>query len=118
MAGPINGEEFSMTLTTTKPMKLSQDLVKEHFKNDPQTLASFYKESVVHTMKSTRIKGEKAKFTMPNLANATPGGLSDMLGKVREEIKDLKKLEGIYKTALAARAGIELAKKGEGDDEE
>ena len=39
---------------------------------------------------------------LPNLSNATPGFLADELGRVREELKALKMLEGHYKEALVA----------------
>jgi len=40
---------------------------------------------------------------VPNLGNATPEGLIDMLGDVREQKKRLEFLEGVYKAALEAR---------------
>jgi hypothetical protein len=50
--------------------------------------------------------------TLPNMANYTPGGIIDMLGDTRVEIKRLQFLEGVYKEALKARA-TELQLKGE-----
>ena len=50
--------------------------------------------------------------SVPNLANATPGGLIDMLGDIRTEIKRLQFLEGVYKQAIEARV-TPLQLKGE-----
>jgi len=40
---------------------------------------------------------------MPNLSNATPEFIVDELGRVREQLKELKTLEGFYKQGLMAR---------------
>ena len=61
------------------------------------------KEIQFSMMKTVRHTGKKPEFVMPNLANATLPGLIDMLGLTREEMKDLKKLEGMYKDAIEAR---------------
>jgi len=115
---PIKGEDFVLTVTSSPVVRISSTLVKEMFAHDAKMLKALSTESVTVTMKTPRVNGKKANFVMPNLANATPGGLVDMLGKVREEMKDLKKLEGIYKEAIAARADIELPKKADGDGNE
>ena len=44
-----------------------------------------------------------SKFEIPDLANATPGYLSDELGETRKVIKNANKLEGFLKEALKAR---------------
>ncbi len=51
---------------------------------------------------ATKIKRPKTG-RMPDLSNATPGSLVDWIGGVREELKDLKKLEGFFKEGLLAR---------------
>lgn len=48
-------------------------------------------------------KNGRPTFKTPNLENATPGFIVDELGRTREKIADLKKLEGIYKEALSGR---------------
>ncbi len=45
----------------------------------------------------------KRKSGLPDLDNATPSILVDWLGGVREQMKELKQLEGYYKEALTAR---------------
>lgn len=47
---------------------------------------------------------------VPNLENATPGGLIDQLGDIRKDLKELKYLEGIYRGALDARCTEEQLK--------
>lgn len=39
---------------------------------------------------------------MPDLSNATPGFLTDEIGTLRDEMKELKKREGFFKEALGA----------------
>lgn len=117
MAEPIKGEKFVLNETTTPRVTISADLVREHFAKDPETLAKLTSTTEVTAVKTTRISGEKKKFVMPNLANATPGGLVDMLGEVREEKKDLEKLEGIYKEAIAARQRMLEAEKDQNNKE-
>ncbi len=55
----------------------------------------------------------KKTFRMPDLSNATPTFLVDELGGVREQIKELQKLEGFYKEALQARSGGKTTIEGE-----
>ena len=43
------------------------------------------------------------KVQLPNLANATPAYLVDLLGETREEMSTLKRQEGWVKQALKAR---------------
>ncbi len=56
------------------------------------------------TKKKAAKKTSKRKTGLPNLDNATPPILTDWLGSVREQMKELKQLEGYYKEALMARA--------------
>jgi GTP1/Obg family GTP-binding protein len=53
--------------------------------------------------KAAKKKTAKRKSGLPNLDNATPPVLTDWLGSVREQMKELKQLEGYYKEALMAR---------------
>lgn len=57
--------------------------------------------------KATAKKAAKKsrKSGLPNLDNATPAILVDWLGAMREQMKELKQLEGYYKQALTARLG-------------
>lgn len=50
---------------------------------------------------------------MPDLSNATPGAIVDWLGAIREEVKDLSKMEGFYKEALKGRLDGETTIDGE-----
>jgi hypothetical protein len=43
------------------------------------------------------------KVNLPNLQNATPEGLIDIIGDLREQQKDLKQREGVYTEALKGR---------------
>ena len=48
------------------------------------------------------------KTVIPNLSNATPEGLTDQLGKIRQEIKVLEKEKDLLSEALKGRArGLE-----------
>lgn len=98
-------EDFSLNIVPTSQDRINSDMVREIL--TPEQLKKCMKTIEFDTFKTTRIKGEKPKFQMPNLGNATIPGLIDMLGKVREEIKDLQKLEGIYKEAVGARIEAE-----------
>lgn len=98
----IRGENFEGVQTEVNQERLDTDSVRAILTPDQL-------EACTKTLSFTQIKVErkdkskKPKFQMPNLANATPEGLMDMLGDVREQMKDLKKLEGIYKDALEGR---------------
>lgn len=46
---------------------------------------------------------KRLKQAMPNLANATPEFIVDELGRVREQLNDLKTLEGFLKQGLLGR---------------
>jgi hypothetical protein len=56
-----------------------------------------------------------ASANLPNLQNATPEGLTDIIGDLREQQRDLKQREGIYTEALKGRFPEERRKgiKGE-----
>lgn len=97
----IRGEMFEAMSSETAQDRIDSSKVRALLTQEQ--LDTVMKTITFTTVKTSRYSGEKAKFTMPNLANATPEGLVDMLGEVREQIKDLQKLEGIYKDALAAR---------------
>lgn len=101
---PAQGEHFIATVETTYPERVSAPAVREHFKNDPETLKTLITVGEQETLRVTRL-GVKPKSTWkaPNLDNATPGGLADQLGDVREQIKELEKTEGFLKEALKAR---------------
>lgn len=105
---PTNGENFSLNVTSQTQVRLDNDKVKALLTAEQQKECS--KEIHMTVMKTTRINGQKRDFVMPSLANATPEGLVDMLGEVREQINDLKKYEGIYKEALTARLADDAAK--------
>lgn len=102
------GEEFDTQITTVTQERLDGDAVKMlldemlqkgHITNEQK--AACFKSIKFRTISTKRIDPSKAPpFSMPNLSNATPAGLIDMLGNVRENAKTLKKLEGIYKTKL------------------
>jgi len=97
----IKGEKFVVEKTESSQDRISPDAVRELL--TPEQIMKVTKTINIVTLKSTRIDGTKPKFKMPNLENMTPSGLADLLGEVREQIKDLEKLEGIYKEALKAR---------------
>lgn len=97
----VTGESFEALVMKVTQERLDSEKIKELL--DPEQLRSVTKVIEFAQIKCNRINGDKPKFKVPNLANATPEGLVDMLGEVREQMKDLKKLEGIYKEALEAR---------------
>lgn len=96
----ITGEKFTAKIITVHQDRVDTAAVKELLGEDVKKVM---KTISMEQLKCSRHSGEKRAFRMPNLANATPEGLVDMLGDVREQIADLKKLEGIYKEALSAR---------------
>lgn len=55
------------------------------------------------TKKTAKKAKAKRKSGLPNLDNATPNVLVDWIGNVREQMKELKQLEGYYREALMAR---------------
>ena len=106
---PINGEFFTVNVTRQTQVRLDSDAVKALLTEEQLRQCS--KEISFDVMKTTRTTGKKRDFVMPNFANATPQGLADMLGDVREQIKDLQKYEGMYKEALSARIKADAAEK-------
>lgn len=113
MAEPIKGEKFVANVVASDRVTIVADKVRAYFVNDPKTLETLVNTTKVYQLKCSRLAGEKKQFKMPDLSNATPGGLVDMLGELREEIADLKKLEGIYKSALEARSGTKMTSGGD-----
>ncbi len=95
------GEHFTLEISGQTQERISAELARE--KLTPEQVASITSEVKMEVMRSNRYNGDKRKFVMPNLANLTLGGLIDLLGAVREEVKDGQKLEGIYKEAIKAR---------------
>lgn len=101
MSKEYNGEVFQLTINDVAQERLNTEKVKS--KLTPAMLKECTDVVTFQQYRTKRLAGTKEAFKMPNLENATPSGLIDMLGDVREQIADLKRLEGIYKTALEAR---------------
>jgi len=101
----LEAEDFEMMSTTTTQVRVDGDAVKDLLarlvlaeKITEAEAAGCFKEISFETIKTARKdKAKKSKFVPPNLANATPSGVVDMLGLVREKTKDLEKEEGILK---------------------
>lgn len=106
-ANPLKGEKFLLTITSQDQDRISSDKVRELL--TAEQVREVTNTITMKVMKTDRHEGTKAKFVMPTLGNATLGGLVDMLGETREQIKDLQKYEGIYKDAINAR--LEALKK-------
>lgn len=106
----LEGEEFRLDVVPVTQERFDKNKAKV-FLTDVQFKACLNVIDFTQ-LKGKRLKGEKAAFEMPNLHNVTVSGLVDLLGKIREEQANLKKLEGVYKMALAARASLSLG----GDD--
>ncbi len=101
----LSGEDFEMLIQDVTQERLDSEKVRSLLTQEQ--LQQVYKTIEFKQFKTARKdKKKKPTFRMPNLANATPEGLVDMLGKVREEIKELQKLEGIYKETLQARMDL------------
>lgn len=94
------GEVFMLEVLKVLQDRISSDEVRALL--SVEDLRKVTKTISMEQMKTKRYVGEKADFKMPNLANATPEGVIDMLGEVREQMKGLEKLEGIYKEWLKA----------------
>src|SRR5688572_29395665 len=103
----VKGEKFLLEESTVTQDRIVADKVRELL--SPEDLKKVVDTTSFKQMRATRIAGEKPKFKMPNLDNITPAGLADLIGQVREEQKDLKKLEGVYTEALKARMIAEVA---------
>lgn len=99
------GEKYEAMTSEVSQDRIDADAVRALL--SPEDVLKVTKTITFAQIKTNRHTGEKPKFVMPNLANATPEGLVDMLGETREQIKDLQKLEGIYKEALQARLKTE-----------
>jgi polyhydroxyalkanoate synthesis regulator phasin len=89
--------------------KITEDQVKACYKDIPM--------NVIRT--SRRDTAKKPKFVPPNLTQATPVGVVDMLGSVREQKKILEQEEGVYKEWLQANylKPLEAAAKAAGETE-
>lgn len=110
----LKGEKFKVEVKSVSQDRFDKELASKYLTEEQ--LKASHKTITFDQMKTKRHAGDAAQFRMPNLANATVGGLVDMLGDVREEMKILKKLEGVYKQALAARAGLNTEPEKEGED--
>lgn len=99
--GPHSGENFSLMYTDTQQERIASDKVRAVL--TPEQMKEVLNVLDIRTAKTTRVNGQKKVWQAPNLGNATLGGLVDQLGACREEIKDLEKLEGLLKDAIAVR---------------
>lgn len=97
----VQGEKYMFKQLTVVQDRLDTAAVRDLL--SPEDLRNVTTTITMTQLKGTALQKVATKFEMPSLANATPAGLADMLGDVREEIKVLKKLEGIYADALKAR---------------
>lgn len=115
---PLNGETFSVNIEEVTQDRLNGETAKSYL--TAEQLKAATNTIVFDQARTTRIKGEKHKFVPPNLENATPVGLVDMLGDVREKMNALKREEKYLLAALKARIPTELIKadntKGVGND--
>lgn len=111
------GEHFTLAVITVNQERFSSELAKTFLTADQ--IKKCYNAISFVTYKSPRInKAEKPKFTPPNLSNMTLEGAIDMLGQVREQKSEAKKLEGIYKDFIAALRGEDVRDPDIEDDEE
>lgn len=97
----VQGEKFVATLMTITQDRIDADAVRATL--TPEQLREVVRTIEMEQMRVKAILPEKTKFVAPSFANATPGGLADMLGDVKEQIKVLEKMEGLIKEALKAR---------------
>ena len=95
------GETFELTITDEYQDRINADKVRALL--TPEQVKQVTNTIQMKKLSTKRHTGKKPDFVMPTLGNATLEGLVDMLGKTREEIKDLQKYEGIYKDAIKAR---------------
>src|SRR5690606_39693568 len=84
--------------TCALPIWLDNDKIRELL--TPEQLLECTKTITFNQIKCNRITGEKPKFKMPDLSNATPTGLVDMLGDVREQIKDRSEERRVGKASM------------------
>lgn len=106
MVQVVKGEKYSAILLQSSTTRIVPDLVRQLL--DPEQIEKVSKTSDINTLK-TQLNNKADKrppFRPPNLSNATPEGLADMLGQVREEMKELKQLEGLYKAALLSKLDV------------
>lgn len=107
MAAPITGEEFFAVTEEKTRTGISADLARQLL--TPEQIASISTTTSYVEVSCKRLdSSKKPEFTIPNLSNATPKGLTDMLGQTREEISQLKKLEKVYKEALLVYFGEQV----------
>ena len=105
-----DGELFTVNIDHVEQERLAGEAVKAYVGEEVfQKLKKVIDFDVISTKRKA---GKKPDFVMPNLSNATASGLIDMLGSIREEIKDLQKKEGICKEALKARLELEEQENG------
>lgn len=97
----VHGEDFMIERVQVSQDRISSEKCRELL--DPATLKQVMNTISFEQMKTTRVKGAKPDFKMPNFANATVPGLVDQLGAIREQQKLLEKEEGLIKEALKAR---------------
>jgi hypothetical protein len=101
----IDAEEFELSTSESSQKRLDGDAVKALLEElklkkliTQDDIDGCYKTININTVRTNRKDKSKApEFKVPDLSNATPVGVADMLGVTREQKKDLEKLEGIYK---------------------
>lgn len=104
----VKGEKFSIDIIEGAQERIDSEKVRELL--GPTKVLEVTKNIPTETVKTTRISGSKPEFRIPILDNLTPEGIADLLGTIREQMANDKKLEGIYKDKLKA-----LIKKAELD---
>lgn len=103
------GNDFTAEVIPVEQYRLDGDCVKT--KLTPAEIKDCTYDSSYVMTKTTRIdSSKKPEFKIPNLANMTMAGAIDLLGAVREQEKECKKLEGIYKDFIDALLREEAAK--------
>lgn len=104
------GEKFEVMTSITEQVRLDGEAVKDLLTVleragmiTPEQHKSCYKTISFTVVKTNYIRNEdKPTYTPPDLSNATPEGLVDMLGQTRAEAKKLKADEGFIKNRLLA----------------
>lgn len=113
------GEDFSLKITTTKQVRLNNsaasDLLTELLEAGKITKAQHeacFNEITFPVYRFTRLDKSKVRvFDLPDLGNATPEGLIDQLGHLKEEANRVtKKLEGVLKTKLVTMLPEDIQK--------
>lgn len=95
------GEKFFVQEVPVNQNRFSQEEAKKYM--TVEQFESCKVPSSYIKLECNRISGEKPKFVMPTLSNYTKEALADAIGEVREQMKSLEKLEGVYKQALTGR---------------